>query len=190
MKSVKRDFNSYLEIKKSKFYTFIYNINSKEEVNDYLELIKKELPKATHYVYAYRLFDSSKSSDDGEPTGTAGSPIMNVLEKEDLFNVLVIVVRYFGGIKLGAGGLIRAYTKSLTEALKEVKFVELVNASIIELTFNYDKIKSIDNIIATTNSKLLDKSFDNDITYKILVKNDNLDKFSNYKKIKDTITYI
>ena len=86
--------------------------------------------------------------------------------------------------------LIRAYTKSLTEALKEVEFVELVNASIIELTFNYDKIKNIDNIITTTYSKLLDKSFDNDITYKVLVKNDNLDKFSNYKKIKDTITNI
>ena len=190
MKTIKTNLNSYLEIKKSKFYTYIYNINSKEEVNNYLELIKKDLPKATHYVYAYRLLDEVKSSDDGEPTGTARSPIMNVLEKEDLFNILVIVVRYFGGIKLGAGGLIRAYTKSLTETLKDANFVELVNASIIELTFNYDKIKSIDNIIATTNSKLLDKTFDNDITYKILVKNDNLDKFSNYKKIKDTITNI
>ena len=190
MKTIKTNINSYLEIKKSKFYTYIYNINSKEEINDYLELIKKDLPKATHYVYAYRLLDDAKSSDDGEPTGTAGSPIMNVLEKEDLYNILVIVVRYFGGIKLGAGGLIRAYTKSLTETLKAANFVELVNASIIEITFNYDKIKSIDNIITTTNSKLLDKSFDNDITYKILVKKDNLDKFSNYKKIKDTITYI
>ena len=115
---------------------------------------------------------------------------MNVLEKEDLYNILVIVVRYFGGIKLGAGGLIRAYTKSLTEALKDKELVDLVKASIIELEFDYDKLKNIDNTINSTNSKLLDKSFDKVIKYKILVSNDNLDKFSNYNKIKDTITYI
>ena len=118
MKSVKRDITNYLEIKKSKFYTYIYYVDD-DNINKYLDKVKNDHPKATHYVYAYRLLDKEKSFDDGEPTGTAGSPIMNVLEKEDLYNILVIVVRYFGGIKLGAGGLIRAYTKSLTEALKD-----------------------------------------------------------------------
>ena len=189
MKSVKGDITNYLEIKKSKFYTYIYYIDD-DNINKYLDKVKNDHPKATHYVYAYRLLDKEKSFDDGEPTGTAGSPIMNVLEKEDLYNILVIVVRYFGGIKLGAGGLIRAYTKSLTEALKDKELVDLVKASIIELEFDYDKLKNIDNTINITDSKLLDKSFDKLIKYKILVNNDNLDKFSNYNIIKDTITYI
>ena len=190
MKVIKENVSNKLEINKSLFYTDLIKVYSKEEVIQNLSIIKDKYKDATHYCYAYIIDDIKKSSDDGEPGGTAGVPIMESLNNKDLNYILCVVTRYFGGIKLGAGGLIRAYTKSLTEALKDKELVDLVKASIIELEFDYDKLKNIDNTINSTNSKLLDKSFDKVIKYKILVSNDNLDKFSNYNKIKDTITYI
>ena len=190
MKTIAKPFQTSIDIKKSQFICRLFPAQSEKEAKEIIKEISEEYKDATHNCTAYVVSDGEGFDDDGEPGGTAGRPMLNVLKKNEMENVVAIVTRYFGGIKLGAGGLIRAYTKSLTETIKEANFVELVNASIIELTFNYDKIKNIDNIITTTNSKLLDKSFDNDISYKILVKNDNLDKFSHYNKIKDTITYI
>lgn len=108
------------EIKKSKFVGSLYNITSAEDVNNILQEIKKEHKKAKHITYAYRLSVpfQEKAFDDGEPSGTAGKPILNVLQKNNINNCLLIVVRYFGGIKLGAGGLLRAYSKTASETIK------------------------------------------------------------------------
>ena len=179
-----------INIEKSRFICYMKHVKTEEEYKEYLSSIRKKHHDATHVCSAFVCHNIQRSNDDGEPSGTAGAPILNVLNKNGLDEMCALVVRYFGGIKLGAGGLIRAYTKSLTEALKDKELVDLVKASIIELEFDYDKLKNIDNTINSTNSKLLDKSFDKVIKYKILVSNDNLDKFSNYNKIKDTITYI
>jgi len=103
-----------LVVKNSKFITLIYQVRTKEEVNFYLEEVRVKYPNATHYCYAYIIDLDKKESDDGEPSGTAGIPILQVLEKNELNQVLCIVVRYFGKIKLGAGGLVRAYTKAVT----------------------------------------------------------------------------
>ena len=106
--------------KKSKFIGYYLQCNSVEEIKEFLDKLKKEHKKATHICYAYKLFDGQeivKFNDDGEPGGTAGRPILNVIEKKNLNNVCVFVVRYFGGIKLGAGGLVRAYTKCASEVL-------------------------------------------------------------------------
>ncbi len=103
-----------LEVKKSKFLSFIYNIDDESQAIKIVDNIKKEHKKATHVCYAYRLVDKSevvKFNDDNEPSGSAGRPILAVIEKSGLKNVLIVVVRYFGGIKLGVGGLFRAYTK-------------------------------------------------------------------------------
>ena len=108
--------------KKSKFYGFAYEVKSAEDVEKMLAQLKKEHKKCTHICYAYSICSDvvlAKAVDDGEPSGTAGRPIYNVIEKKNLKNVLVAVVRYFGGIKLGAGGLVRAYTKCASEAIKE-----------------------------------------------------------------------
>ncbi len=111
--------NTYtLEIKKSKFIAFYYNINNKEEVIDILTNLKKEHKKAKHFPYAYRIGTEIKKSDDKEPSGTAGLPILNILEKNNLNSVLIVIIRYFGGIKLGAGGLIRAYSTAAKEVIK------------------------------------------------------------------------
>ena len=108
-----------LEEKKSKFYAFAFECFDDDEIKKQLEILKKEHKKATHFCYAFRLSSpfSEKAVDDGEPNGTAGKPILNVLQKKNLNNICVIVVRYFGGIKLGAGGLVRAYTKVTSSVL-------------------------------------------------------------------------
>lgn len=106
------------EIKKSKFYAFNYKVDSIDEVNNIIELLKKEHKKARHIVYAYKIDGIEKKFDDGEPSGTAGMPLYNIINKKDLNHTLLVVVRYFGGIKLGAGGLLRAYNTAGSEVTK------------------------------------------------------------------------
>ncbi len=107
-----------LEIKKSKFIAYYYEVTNVEEVAKILEELKKEHKKARHIPYAYKIDGYIKKSDDKEPSGTSGMPILNIIDKNNLNHVLIAVVRYFGGIKLGAGGLVRAYSNSAKEAIK------------------------------------------------------------------------
>ena len=106
------------EIKKSKFIAYYYEIDSKEEAENILENLKKEHKKARHIPYAYKTENTAKKSDDKEPTGTAGTPLYNLIETNSLNNTLLAVVRYFGGTKLGAGGLLRAYVNAANQAIK------------------------------------------------------------------------
>lgn len=111
--------NSYTyEIKKSKFIGLYYEVDTIEEVNLILEDVKREHKKARHIPYAYKIDNNIKKTDDKEPSGTAGMPILNIIEKNNLNHTLIIVIRYFGGIKLGAGGLIRAYSTTAKEVIK------------------------------------------------------------------------
>lgn len=107
-------------IKKSKFITKLYNIDNVDEVKDIIESLSKEYKKATHIAYAYSINGQEKAVDDGEPSHTAGMPILNVIHMKKLNNILIVVIRYFGGIKLGAGGLTRAYSKSASEIVKKL----------------------------------------------------------------------
>lgn len=104
-----------IEIKKSKFIGYYYEVTNQEEIPKILDAIKKEHKKARHVPYAYKIGPFARKSDDKEPSNTAGSPIYNVLDKKGLDNALVVIVRYFGGIKLGAGGLFRAYSSTASE---------------------------------------------------------------------------
>ena len=178
MKTIKENIISELEIKNSRFITLFIKINN-PDISNILSDIKTSYPKATHYCYGYIYNEIEKSSDDGEPSGTAGLPILNVIKKENLNNILVVVVRYFGGIKLGAGGLVRAYTKSVTEALKNINQVELIKGKKVELEFNYNDEKQINYIL--NNSKIIDKTYNETIKYIVLIENSILDKLSNYK---------
>ena len=115
---------SVLEIKKSKFFGFAFDVTAMEQVEQQLALLKAEHKKATHICWAVILQNGTtqmKWNDDGEPTGTAGRPMASVMEKRGVKNKVVFVVRYFGGVKLGGGGLVRAYTKATSEALNECK---------------------------------------------------------------------
>ena len=177
MKTIKDNVINELEIKNSKFIALFIKIDSNNIV-DILNEIKIKYPKATHYCYAYIYNEIKRSSDDKEPTGTAGLPILNVLEKENLNNVLVVVIRYFGGIKLGAGGLIRAYTKSVTDALKKANLIELEEGFKINIVFNYNDEKQINYIL--NNSKIINKEYDENIKYTVLIEKELLNKLNNY----------
>ncbi len=107
-----------IEIKKSKFLGYYYIVDSVDEVKLILESLKKEHKKARHFPYAYKIDNEIKKSDDKEPSGTAGTPILNILDYNNLNHTLIVVVRYFGGIKLGAGGLLRAYSQTSREVIK------------------------------------------------------------------------
>lgn len=107
-----------LEIKKSKFIGYYYEVTTIDEVLQILDGLKKEHKKAKHLPYAYIIDGQIKKTDDKEPSGTAGSPILNIMEKNNINHALIVIVRYFGGIKLGAGGLIRAYSNTARELLK------------------------------------------------------------------------
>lgn len=186
MKTIKNNVKNELIIKNSRFITLLIKITSKDEVNKILNDIKDEYPKATHYCYGYIVDNYKKSSDDKEPSNTAGIPTLNILEKENLTNVLAVTIRYFGGIKLGVGGLIRAYSKSVQDALIKTELVELKKAKLIEITINYDMQKQLDYLLKS--EIIIEKSFDTNITYKILIEDKNLEKLSNYnyKILKDS----
>lgn len=180
MKSVKESSNTII-IKNSKFITYIYQVDNVDEVNNYLTLIKNKYPDATHHCYAYIIDSIRHESDDGEPSGTAGIPMLQVLEKNELNHVLCIVVRYFGKIKLGAGGLVRAYTKSVVDAIKN-NILTLESGYLIDLEFDYDMLKKIDYLLKDV--KIVNKSFDNKITYQVKVNEDLKDKLNHINDIK------
>ncbi len=185
MYTIKNNVRKEIEIKKSRFITVLYQLNKVEEVIPLLLQIKEEYKDATHYCYAYIINENKKSSDDNEPSGTAGMPILQVLEKNNLNYVLCIVIRYFGGIKLGAGGLVRAYTKSATEALKETEKIKLVPGYEIEIKIPYHEQKRLDYILKEYK---FTKNFNNKVTYKILIPKEEINRLNEFnpKIIQET----
>lgn len=178
IKTIKEEITNEIEIKNSRFITRIFKADQ-ENIPLYLNQVKQEYPKATHYCYAYISKNCQKSFDDNEPTGTAGKPILNVLEKEELEKVLVIIIRYFGGIKLGAGGLIRAYTKATTEALQKATFQEVVDAYKIMIQFPYTDEKKITYLLKEDN--IIKKEFQEEITYWAIIEKEKLPELNNIK---------
>ena len=170
MKTIE-DSNYTIVINKSKFICELLYINNQDEIDSKLKDIKHKYKGATHYCYAYIYDNNKRFNDDGEPGGTAGMPILNVLENNNLNHVLCVVIRYFGGIKLGAGGLVRAYTKSVTSCLENTKIIDKKECQLIKITFSYDKVKIIDKII---NKNILLKEFENSITYTIAISKDEV----------------
>lgn len=167
-------------IKKSKFIVNTFRVFSEDEALEHIHNIKDKYKDASHNCYGYIIDNKKRYSDDGEPSGTAGIPILSILEKNNLKYSLVIVTRYFGGIKLGSNGLIRAYSKSTKDSLM---FKELIEGKNIEIEFDYKDEKYINNIIKKEN--ILESSFNETITYNCNVSNEDLEKLSNYKIIKD-----
>ncbi len=134
-------------IQKSTFIANLFPLEKEGHYKDYLEQMKKKFPDATHHCYAYIYHGKKKCSDDFEPSGTAGITILNVLEKKGLCNVLCVVTRYFGGIKLGAGGLVRAYTKATSEALLQASILPFIEYQFLTITFSYHHQKTIQHLL-------------------------------------------
>lgn len=173
MKRISNNIENTIIIKNSKFITNLFIVEDIEEVNRYLNLIKDKYRDANHNCYAYVVGNIKKCSDDGEPSGTAGMPMIRVLERKELNNILVIVTRYFGGIKLGANGLVRAYTNSVSETLDMVDIVDTIKGYNIDIIFNFSDIKRIDYLLKDT--KVLNKEYNDVVKYNLNVESYLLD---------------
>lgn len=186
MKTIKNDIENEIIIKNSKFITILLRIENTNVIDKKLKEMKDKYPKATHYCYAYKIGENiKKASDDGEPGGTAGMPMLNVLDKEDITNILAITVRYFGGMKLGTGGLIRAYSTSVKEALNKTTTVKLIKGIKCKITFPYSKEKEI--LQQITKKSIISKTYLEEITYTILIPKDSILLEKNNIKILDEI---
>ena len=170
MNTIINNKESILEVKKSKFICILLKEKSTDQIKNIINEYRKKYPKATHYCYAYVINNQKKSSDDGEPGGSAGIPILEVLNKNNLNNVLCIVIRYFGGIKLGMGGLIRAYTDSVSNTLKDNITEEIEYAS-ISFNSDYSSQNKIDNLLKDYKVK---KEYLDNITYLVEIPVKNL----------------
>ena len=158
-------------LKKSEFITELYRVFSVDEFNAILKDMKKRHPKATHICTAYRIEQLEKSNDDGEPSGTAGLPMLEVLRKQNIIDVGAFVIRYYGGIQLGAGGLTRAYSGSVAQALETVKLnpiMEMLDTT-IEFPITYTDII----LNRLKNVKILSKSFTDQVQLVIRSVNDD-----------------
>ncbi len=153
---------SLFKDKGSKFFGFAFPANDEDEAKFYLEEVKKKHPKARHYCYAYRLGtddDNFRVNDDGEPSGSAGKPILNVLLSNNLRNVFVVVVRYFGGTLLGVPGLINAYKMATQEALELAKFEEKTINETLEVSFNIQYMNDVMRIIKKYDLNILSQDY-------------------------------
>ncbi|MDD6885975.1 MAG: YigZ family protein [Solobacterium sp.] len=144
---IKEECTNTIVIEKSRFITYLEYCENEEQYKEYLKTIKKKHYDATHVCSAFLGKDTRRSSDDGEPSGTAGVPMLSCLDKHGVENTAAFVVRYFGGIKLGAGGLIRAYSSSVSEAIKQADLVEDRIFNQYTITLNYETANRIDYLL-------------------------------------------
>ena len=187
MNSIKKQVRIEFEEKKSKFIGYAKPISTKNEAEDFISMIREMHPDATHNCTVYRVIDNGqeyfKSDDDGEPSGTAGKPMAEILNYMDVNNVVVVATRYFGGIKLGAGGLVRNYAKTAKLAILEGEIVQYIEKKSYLIDFSYEKINEIENILITTNSELSDKEFNERVTYRVKITDEALEKLKELKDI-------
>lgn len=181
MFTITNDITNEIIIKNSRFICVIHKIYDVNNIDDYLNNIKSTYKDANHYCYAYIIDDKKKFSDDGEPSGTAGNPMLQVLDKNNLNYVLCVVIRYFGGIKLGAGGLVRAYTKSITQCLENANIRKLVYGYNIDIKFNYEYVNNVNYLLK--NSNILNKKFSDKIICNLNVDYELYNELHNDKHI-------
>ena len=176
---LKNEATGVLIIERSRFLTYMKRVKSEEEYRNYISEIRRKHHDATHVCSAMICGNIRRSSDDGEPSGTAGAPILNVLDKNGLDETCALVVRYFGGIKLGAGGLIRAYSSAVSECLKDARLIEEAVLPKYELSVSYETANRIDYYLRN-NTVLSDTVYDTSVTYRFA-----LDDEKKIEKIKE-----
>lgn len=178
---LKEKVKNTIVIEKSEFICYLKRCNDVEEFKEFLNSVKKYHYDATHHCSAYISKDVKRSNDDGEPSGTAGMPILNALEKRNMEDTGAVVVRYFGGIKLGAGGLIRAYSNATLKAIDIAKKVEKISIRKYELKVSYEISSRIDYYLRN-NTQLIDTIYDVDVTCIYATNDDIEDKILEYTK--------
>lgn len=169
--------DSFIE-KKSEFIGYAAPVNSEDDALEFISKIKTLNKDATHNCHAYIIGEDKliqRFSDDGEPSGTAGIPILEVLKREDLTNLCVVVTRYYGGIKLGGGGLIRAYSKGAKIAIDSARIVSMREFIKLDASVNYEISGKVTNYLNNNEIKILDTVYTDEVTYKLLILLDDLD---------------
>lgn len=185
--SIKEAIEDEIEIKKSRFITYLIPIRTEEDFTDHLAKIRKEHYKATHHCQAFILEEDSsiqRMSDDGEPSGTAGLPMLEVLKKNELTYVMAVTVRYFGGIKLGAGGLIRAYSSAVSSALNHATITANISQMLIALTLDYNQIDTFNYFVENSEIpiNIMDTQYSDKVYFELTV---NLNQL---EEVKDLLT--
>ena len=162
----------------SKFLTYAYPVETEEEIKELLDALRKEYYDATHHCYAYRLGPQGevfRANDDGEPSGTAGKPILGQLLSADLTNCLVVVVRYFGGTKLGVSGLIQAYKESTADVIAVSKIIEKTVDRVIKVDFSYISMNGVMRVIKEMSPRIDEQIFDNLCTMTLCIRESEAD---------------
>jgi len=180
-KTIKDSSDILLIEKKSKFIGNAFPVTSEDEALEYLSQVKKKYPDATHHVYAYVIDENNifRYSDDGEPSGTAGMPVLDTIRKEDLVDVLVVVTRYFGGTLLGTGGLVHAYGQSAKEALVDAQIITRCMCNIVAVRTDYTLSGKIQHMVSSEGYILEDTVYDDAVTFYVCCRTDDTDAFIN-----------
>lgn len=183
-KTVKKYAKAELVEKKSKFYASVKPCESEEEALEFLKSVKSEYPDANHHVYAYIIDENNiyRYSDDGEPGGTAGMPVLDTIRKEGLVDVCVVVTRYFGGTLLGTGGLVHAYGSTARLGLIDAGIITRALCNIVSVKVDYTLVGKIQYKISSENLLLEDTIYSDEVTFYVCCLIENTDKF-----IKETV---
>ena len=178
-KTIKENVSAEVVEKKSKFIANLFYIESREEAEDIIKMQKKKYYDARHNCYAFRVLGEDgiieKSSDDGEPSGTAGAPMLNILSKMEITNILVIVTRYFGGILLGTGGLVKAYSNSTKLALEKAEISMLEEGFVYKLELNYSDLENFKYFMKNNEIKILKEEYFENVKLSIFVPKNKID---------------
>ncbi|MBS5038595.1 MAG: IMPACT family protein [Fusobacterium sp.] len=187
MRTVGKECVIEFEEKKSKFIGYIKPVSTKEEAEKFIDMIKVKHKDATHNCSAYKVTDNGqeyfKVDDDGEPKGTAGKPMGDIITYMEAENLAVVATRYFGGIKLGAGGLVRAYAKTAKLAIQEAGIVDYVKKTNFLLDFGYEKTAEVEQIIYKNGDEILEKGYHDRVTYKVSLSDESIKELKEKKDI-------
>lgn len=172
-KTIKENTSAEIVQKKSRFIANLIYVTTEQEAEEKIKEIKKKYYDAKHNCYAYSIANSNgiinKMSDDGEPSGTAGAPMLSILNKQELVNVLIVVTRYFGGILLGTGGLVRAYSQAATEAIENAELIYEILGYEVEIVLEYSEFEKFQYYCRKNNILIINTEYDNSIKCKIEV---------------------
>lgn len=173
MKSIKEPLQCQYIIQGSKFIGMLFPVHNQNEIDSLLKQLNNQYQDATHLCYAYKIDSKKRIQEDGEPSGTSGVPMLSIIEAHDFNHVLAVVIRYFGGTKLGTGGLVRAYSKGILDCFAEAKIIYFEKGVFVKLCFPYCSIRLVDSILMK--QTINEKSFTEDVTYIFTCSNDFFD---------------
>lgn len=180
-KTIKGEYIFELTEKRSKFIATLVHIETEEQASAFINQMRSKYWDAKHNVYAYSLNAGNikRFSDDGEPHGTAGKPILEVIDGNGLKNVAIVVTRYFGGVLLGTGGLVRAYSSAAAGAVNNAEIAIMTPCSVLEIICDYSMYDILNNVLNDINGGVINTEFSSNVTAKIFIAADSVDSFIN-----------